>query len=241
MIRFSFVWKASGRGDGWYRIHDLLRRLFRDDGDPVTGQAHAVLEDYFRRGLSADNASIAEAIYHANRREPERGCKEWCECFGQAQRESRYDLCRALLEVRSELTIPDAFVQGRLSQLEGEYYAALALHDAAQSEYLEAIEAFDRVLQIATDDAAAHNNRGNAFQGLGDLQSVLSRHGQAESSYEAAVAAFDRALEIAPMRLRSTTTGALLLRAWATFNRGCRGMARRRRAASPPLRRSTAR
>ena len=86
LIRFSFVWKASGRGDGWYRIHDLLRRLFRDDGDAVTAQAHAVLEDYFRRGSSADNASIAEAIYHANRCEPERGCQEWCECFDQALR-----------------------------------------------------------------------------------------------------------------------------------------------------------
>ena len=97
-----------------------------------------------------------------------------------------------------ELTIPDAFVQGTLSRFAGEHYASLAIYDAAQSEYLEAIAAFDRVLSLAADDVAAHNNRGNAFQGLGDLQSVLSQHGPAESSYEAAIAAFDRALEIAP-------------------------------------------
>jgi tetratricopeptide (TPR) repeat protein len=180
LIRFSFVWKASGRGDGWYRIHDLLRRLFRDDSDPVMGQAHAVLEEYFRRGSSGDGSSIAEAIYHANRREPKRGCEEWCERFDQARRASRYGLCRALLEVPSELTIPDALEQGGLSRCEGDYYAELALHDAAQSEYLEAIEAYDRALRIAPDDAEVH--RSHPFLNLNQNRSDPLRWMEAPQS-----------------------------------------------------------
>ncbi len=220
LIRFSFVWKASGRGDGWFRIHDLLRRLLQDDGDPVTGHAHAVLEEYFRRGLSADNASIAEAIYHANRREPQRGCREWRGRFDQARTESRYGLCRALLEVRSELKVTDTFAQGSLSQSEGDYYAGLALHDVAQTEYLEAIEAYDSVLQIAPGNAGAHTNRGNALASLGDLQSHLSRHEEAAASFAAAVAAFDRALQIAPDRAEVHTNRGNALRSLGDLRMG---------------------
>jgi hypothetical protein len=51
---------------------------------------------------------------------------------------SRYGLCRALLEVRSELSIETDFSLGWVSQREGDYFASLARYDEAKQEYLEA-------------------------------------------------------------------------------------------------------
>src|SRR4028118_1568116 len=71
LTSFSFVWKEAQRGEKWYRIHDLLRRLDADRDNEKTRRAHEVLEGYYR-----ELGNAAEAIYHANRLDWQRGVDE---------------------------------------------------------------------------------------------------------------------------------------------------------------------
>lgn len=91
MTEFSFVWEAQERGEDWYRIHDLLRRLDYEEDNETAREAHEVLEKYYR-----EKGEIAEAIYHANRLDWERGVEEWVKEFDEKLKFSRYDECRSL-------------------------------------------------------------------------------------------------------------------------------------------------
>ncbi|MEG4802954.1 hypothetical protein QUB63_26760 [Microcoleus sp. ARI1-B5] len=190
---FSFVWKSQKRGDNWYRIHDLLRRLDADRDNPKTRRSHEVLEGHYR-----EVGDAAEAIFHANRLDWQRGVEEWKEVFDEALRKSRYKECEALLEVRDELWIKSDYWLGRVSRSEGNYYAWLARYVEARQEYLEAVAAYNSALLIAPDDINALNNKGNALQSLGDLQAKLSEFEAAKQSYFEAVAAYNSALLIVP-------------------------------------------
>jgi hypothetical protein len=57
LTRFSFVWQVQRRGENWYRIHDLLRRLGDESGNETTHRAHQVLEQHYR-----ERGEVAEAI-----------------------------------------------------------------------------------------------------------------------------------------------------------------------------------
>src|SRR4028119_862636 len=159
LTSFSFVWKSEKRGDNWYRIHDLLRRLDADRDNPKTRRAHEVLDGHYREVRDA-----AEAIFHANRLDWERGMKEWVEVFDEALRLSRYGECEALLGVRDELWIKSDFRLGIISRSEGDYYAKLARYVEARQEYLEAVAAYNSALLIAPDSNYALNNKGNALR-----------------------------------------------------------------------------
>jgi tetratricopeptide (TPR) repeat protein len=197
--QFSFVWRVESRGEGWYRIHDLLRRLFLEHGEEVARRADEVLEKHYReRGSADDMAGSAEAIYHSNRLDWERGINEWVEVFDSALSRSNYALCRILIQVRNELLVKTKFELGRLSQLVGNYFAKLARHNEARDEYLESISAYDEALKRAPDLVEAHNDKGLALQSLGDLQAALSQHQEALSSYTASISAYDEALKRAP-------------------------------------------
>ncbi|MEG4251856.1 hypothetical protein [Microcoleus sp. Pol10D4] len=193
LTSFSFVWKEPQRGEKWYRIHDLLRRLDADRDNDKTRRAHEVLEGYYR-----ELGNAAEAIFHANRLDWERGVDEWEEVFEEASRLSRYGECESLLAVRSELWIKSDFWLGRISNSEGDYYAHLARYAEAKQEYLEAVAAYDCELILTPDDEGTLNNKGNALRCLGDLQAQLTEFEDAKQSYSEAIAAFDSALVIAP-------------------------------------------
>ena len=193
LTSFSFVWKSEKRGDNWYRIHDLLRRLDADRDHPKTRRAHEVLEGHYQ-----EVGDAAEAIFHANRLDWERGVEEWVEVFDEALRKSRYKECEALLGVRDDLWIKNDYWLGRVSRSEGNYYAWLARYVEARQEYLEAVAALNSALLIAPDDINALNNKGNALQSLGDLQAKLSEFEAAKLSYFDAIAALNSALLIVP-------------------------------------------
>jgi tetratricopeptide (TPR) repeat protein len=195
LTSFSFVWKEPQRGEKWYRIHDLLRRLDADRDNEKTRRAHEVLEQHYR-----ELGNAAEAIYHANRLDWLRGVKEWVTVFEEALRLSRYGECESLLAVRSELWIKSDFWLGRISQSEGDYYARLARYAEAKQEYLEAVAAYDRqiIIIITPDDDATLNNKGIVLGCLGKLQARLSEFEAAKQFYLDAIAAFNSALEIAP-------------------------------------------
>jgi tetratricopeptide (TPR) repeat protein len=193
LTSFSFVWKEPQRGEKWYRIHDLLRRLDADRDNQKTPRAHEVLERYYR-----ELGNAAEAIYHANRLDWQRGVKEWVEVFDEASRLSRYGECESLLGVRDELRIKSDFGLGRISQSEGDYYARLARYAEAKQECLEAVAAYDRELILTPDDEGTLNNKGLVLRKLGELQAQLTEFEAAKLSYSEAIAAFNSALQLAP-------------------------------------------
>jgi len=193
LTSFSFVWKSEKRGNNWYRIHDLLRRLDAERDNPKTRRAHEVLEGHYR-----EVGDAAEAIFHANRLDWLRGVKEWEEVFDKASELSRHGECESLLGVRGELWIKSDFWLGRISRSEGDYYAQLARHTEAKQEYLETVAAYDRELILTPDDYATLNNKGVALQRLGELQAQLSEFEVAKQSYSEAIAALNSALLIAP-------------------------------------------
>ncbi len=193
LTSFSFVWKEPQRGEKWYRIHDLLRRLDSDRDNDKTRRAHEVLERYYR-----ELGNVAEAIYHANRLDWQRGVDEWVEVFGEALELSRYGECESLLAVRSEFWINSDFRLGIISQSEGDYYTKLARYAEAKQEYLEAVAAYDRQIILTPDSIAALNNKGIALGCLGNLQAGLTEFEAAKQSYSEAIAAFNSALQLAP-------------------------------------------
>jgi len=194
LTEFSFVWDSEDRVEGWYRIHDLMRRLAYEQKDSTTIEAHEFLTQYYRsRGEQGDITAIAERVYHANRLDSANGINQWVTEMEKSLSLGRYDLCRALLGIRNELLLPDDFDRGRVSELEGAYYATLSIHENALIEYQEAVAAYDEALRRAPDDVSAHRNKGNALKSLGELRAKL-----AVKSYGQAVAAYDETLRRAP-------------------------------------------
>jgi len=212
LTQFSFVWRSEQRGAGWYRIHDLLRRLLDESADARVQQAHAMMEQYYREheGLWGIPA-VVEAIYHVNRQDWERGVDKWIEVFDQALQLSRYEDCRTLLEVRTELRIDSDVAFGRVAYPAGKYSARLSRHAAAEQEYRAAVAVYNTALQYMPDNPDVLNNKGIVLQSLGALQHELAQHELALSTYRQAIAACDAALHHAPelVGVYNSKSGAL--------------------------------
>jgi tetratricopeptide (TPR) repeat protein len=193
LTRFSFVWQAERRGENWYRIHDLLRRLDDERGNKTTRHANEVLEQHYR-----EQGEVAEAIYHSNRLDWERGVNEWVEVFNKALELSCYEQCRTLLDIRSELSILSDFKLGNVSLGEGNYFAELAQYPEAEQEYLEAIKAHNQAHALDPDNFKVLNNKGDALFRLGNLQVKLLKYPEALQSYQDAITACDQALFLNP-------------------------------------------
>jgi tetratricopeptide (TPR) repeat protein len=203
---FSFV-QQDGNNPNRYRLHALLCRLHDETANPLTREAHTVLEAYYR-----EQNNLPEAIYQANRLDWERGINEWCEVFDRALQESRYENCRAMLAVREGLNIFSYFQLARVSEREGEFYSQLSRHEEAQQEYLEAIYCYQADLENSPEDTATLNNLGIALQSLGDLQSRLSLSSEALESYQSAIASYATALGLAPNYIYAHNNKGLALR-----------------------------
>jgi tetratricopeptide (TPR) repeat protein len=198
-VGFSFVWHAGNRGAGWYRIHDLLRRLFRTRGDAKTKRAHVILEAFFNsRAEGGDGTAAAEAIYHANQHDADRGWSAWVHAFEEAVRKNQHNVCRTLFGIRNEMTVPNEFQRGKISALEGFYHLGLFRRDEARCNFEEALSVFDEILVENANDVSALNHRGSVLNGFGDLFVSLSQYDRAEKSYRDAIASFETALRIAP-------------------------------------------
>ena len=199
LTEFSFVWKQESEGEVRYRIHDLLRRIVLEMGGDDILQAHRTLEQIYRKKQeNGDRFAVCEAIYHANQQDWKRGIEEWETLFKLALEKVEYLFCQALLNVRAELAIRESAELGSVSILEGNYYASIWLSEEALREYLEAIVSYDEALKRAPDHVFAHNNKGIAYRGLGELLAALSRHEDALGNYERAITSYDEALKRAP-------------------------------------------
>jgi len=175
--RFSFVWRAETSAEGWYRIHDLVRRIMHERLAKGIHQAHEVLEHYYRaKAATGDTAAGAEAIYHANHLDWTRGVQEWSEVFKIALDHSDYEHCRVLLAVRNVLTVGTEMKLGEVSLCEGDYFLHLAQYEKARQEFTEAITAYDRALERAPDDVRIQHNKGLALQSLWNLKLILFQY-----------------------------------------------------------------
>ncbi len=185
LVGFSFVRQVAQQGDERFRIHDLLRRL---GDESAVMRAHELLAAHYQ-----EKGEI-EAIYHVNRFDWSQGVDLWVGVFDEALKISRYELCRALLDLRRELTIRTSFKLGLVFDCEGQYFQNLALYDAAKREYGEAIKAYGKDLTANFDSIATLNNKGSSLRRLASLQAMLSEHSAARESYGASIAAYDAAL-----------------------------------------------
>ncbi|MEL6223296.1 MAG: hypothetical protein AAFR31_11715 [Cyanobacteria bacterium J06627_8] len=207
---FSFVWTTPQRGEQWYRIHDLVRRLDYEGREERAIDAHQLLMQHYQ-----EQGNVPEEIYHLNRLDWKEGIQRWVENFNDALKLSQYELCNRLLEIRGDLVLRDDFHRGWISQSEGSYFQQLARYGEAEQEFREAITAYDAALQRAPDYIYALNNKGLALKSLADLQASLSHHEAAMQSYGAAITAYDAALQRAPDDIQILNNKGLALQSLA--------------------------
>jgi tetratricopeptide (TPR) repeat protein len=193
LLQLSFVWSAAPPGDGWYRIHDLLRRLLHDRGDPQVQKAHAILEQFYvERAKDGDDGAVVEAIYHANRQQWERGVDAWTNVFDRALQRSRLDLCRALLDLRTDLVLaPDGKRAGDVAFFLGMYYVRLSRHAEVLDAFATALSMYDGVLEHTPDAVDVLNNKGIVLQEMGEVYVHRTHYAQALSRYHQAAAVYD--------------------------------------------------
>lgn len=209
LIRFSFVWRLERRGKGWYRIHDTLRRIFHDQGYELTRRANEFLYDYYR--LRGDNVAIAESTYHGNRLNGENSISGWLVSFHAAMELGNYELCRLLLEVRSELKINRGVDIGRVLDQEGDYFKRIAKYEEAEQSYIAAITAFDEALLEHPESADVNDLKGYTLKSLGSIQATLSRHAEAYRSYRKALSTFNEILKYDSDHPSKTRKGITLI------------------------------
>lgn len=199
LTTFSFVRRAPGADPPRFSLHDLLRRLLHDLGDEATRTAHAAMEAFYREpAQEGDARAQAEAIYHANQIDWERGLREWTSTFESALRSSQLDLCRALVDLHQDLALPTSDWRGRVTYWIGQFETRIARYAQADAAYRQAITFFEEALTVNPGDAAAQRGRGAALHALGSLCARLGRHDEARSFLADAVTAFDKALQQAP-------------------------------------------
>jgi tetratricopeptide (TPR) repeat protein len=143
----------------------------------------------------------------------EQGVALWLGKFDEALKVSRYELCRALLELRTALNVETPFKQGLIAHAEGKYLQTLSFYEAARATFESAIAAYDQALAGNADNIATLNNKGNSLQSLANLQATLSEHAAARDSYAKSIVAYDAALERAP-----DDVGALNNKGFALMN-----------------------
>jgi tetratricopeptide (TPR) repeat protein len=198
LIRFSFVWRSPAGGSRSFRIHDLLRRLFYEGKDPVTLQAHHILEQHYRGASLRDRLAIAEALYHWNRQHPAEGCAGWIAAFDGSLKNSDVPLADALFEVATDLVVPDVALQAAIKRRAGDLFADRNRNEDARSAYREALDLYKAARSGETADLAV--GQGDTFWRLADAEVSLSWYDDALASYQHSIEAYQRALSVEPNR-----------------------------------------
>jgi tetratricopeptide (TPR) repeat protein len=223
---FSFAWKTQREGGEWYRLHDLVRRLMRNNPERADEMAKAdeVLQAYHRRRAGSRlPASFADAIYHGYHLDQRRGTEEWLEFFDCGGFRADHLRAQALHSIRGDISPSDPRLQGRVAAANGLYLLSLARYEEAEGELRVALVAYDKALARVSDEADVHSDKGRAFRSLGDLEVSLSRHVETEESFRLAVAAFDETIILRPGAIGAYVGKASALRSlgdlWTNLSR----------------------
>lgn len=203
LVDFSFVRQVAQKGAGWYRIHDLLRRL---DSTPEANEAHKILTEHYQALAELD------AIYHVNQLNRTKGVNMWVATLNAMLDVGRYELCRALLEIRKELSIESDSDLGAVCNAEGHYYQALSFYEAAGEAYVKAIASYDRALSIYPYSTIELNEKGISLQSLASLLSSLSNYRHATARYIDSLQAFEAVLQQDPTHLEALNNKGISLK-----------------------------
>jgi tetratricopeptide (TPR) repeat protein len=199
LVRFSFIWPIQGKGEGYFRVHDLLRRALWKLNAVETAQADAALEVYYREQYQqGDEFANVSAIYHANRQDWQRGYDEWQNMFNLAMKCSQHALCESLMELRKELRLDTDFAMAYVAYLIGKYAQSLARYKLATTEFNTSIEFYNQELLINPEQPYIHNNLGNALTALASLMAEQSEYESSKTTYIEAIESFDVILKLMP-------------------------------------------
>src|SRR6185503_13249784 len=102
---------------------------------------------------------------------------------------SRYAICRALLEFRSNLVINERFERGLVAASSALYFAENSRYEEAIADYQFAIGEFEAHAHDHPDSAETYNKQGLALTRLGEIFSELSRFGDSAACYRSGIAA----------------------------------------------------
>jgi ADP-ribosylglycohydrolase/tetratricopeptide (TPR) repeat protein len=106
LVSFSFVTAQPGER---FAVHQLLRRAIAAIAPDAVRRAHEVLAAYYAGMPQRDEfAARVEHIYHRAQLDPEDGTRLWLREMDRALSISRFDLCRSLLSIVTELAPPTA-------------------------------------------------------------------------------------------------------------------------------------
>ncbi len=193
LTRFSFVQITQANR---YQIHQLIRRLQEEKlssevSQEINQRAHQILEEYYRQ-----QENKIEAIYHANHLNSQASIEEWLLLFEAELRASNYEQCRALLELSKVITIPTAFLRGKIAKNKGEYYVSLAKYREAEDAYSQAIEAYNTAIEQTSEPDEAYSSKGVALLRLGELFAKLSRYPEANTSYQEALKVYAKLISL---------------------------------------------
>ena len=191
ILQFSWVGRAEQWGQDWYRVHAQLQQSDFAQNNERVQQAHRVLEQHYGR-----QGKVAEAIYHANQLDWERGITEWIGQFISALQSNRYDLCSELLAIRNELFVDSHFQLGVIFQFEGDYFGRITQYDSAEQVYLDALESYRQSMSEESNYIEACENMGGVLIKFGQLQAALSRHKEALQNYQQSISTYDRILSL---------------------------------------------
>jgi tetratricopeptide (TPR) repeat protein len=205
----SFVWRDENSAQ--FRVHDLLRRLFRDSADELVTESDEVLERHYFARYDGNNASaLSEGLYHANQRDWQRGIRRWQEEVEHAVESNRNAFAEAMTSIVPELVIRGAYEKGRTSRLVGDVNAAFSRYRQSDDAYRAAVRELRQARKEGTS-AAVEIELANALMKWGDTYHERSVEARAAALYRRARETAERALALEPANGLALTTLSYIL------------------------------
>lgn len=181
---------APGERGRRFAIHELVRRMLRENGEPITLEAHQALERHFRSLTPADRRAAVEAIYHASHLDPDRATDEWLDEVTSAGNLGELARLEAFLSLQPDLPSVGDYRDGRVLTATGVALEVLGRPAAAIELYDRALVHFGRSLHDREAEAAFQTGftllrRGNAQVEIGALTAAEATFTRALEAFEA--------------------------------------------------------
>lgn len=131
LIAFSFV--IAQPGEQRWSVHQLLRRALRHIAPDAVRHAHELLATYYATVPQHDEFTArVEHIYHQARLDPATGLELWQRELDQALAIGRFDRCRSLLSVLTDMEMPSEAAARASTYQMARAEIALGLWDQAE-------------------------------------------------------------------------------------------------------------
>jgi ADP-ribosylglycohydrolase/tetratricopeptide (TPR) repeat protein len=134
LIAFSFISPLRGgttSGTGAYTMHNILRRSLQNVRPAEVHKAHQALATHYGEGQ--EFTAELEATYHLNRLDSSRGVAAWVALMDRSLATGRFDRCRALVGMLSELQIERNEDHGRCLYRVARAYLGLGRWNQAET------------------------------------------------------------------------------------------------------------